>query len=635
MSEGEMEANGTAAPHAGNTKLALVVTTLAVGFALFHLWLAGFGVMSVGQSRHIHLAMAMSLIFLIKPLSPKAPRHWTFAIDLVLVALAIACAVYLEYDPAAVTARAGEITQWDIVFGVTATLLVLEITRRMLGWALVITVLVFTVYTVYGNLVPGLFQHRGHGLDRLMDAFYMDLRGIYSSALGVVVEFVVLFILFGAFLQKTGAGKFFIDLAQAVTGHMRGGPAKTAVIASGFMGSISGSVTANLVTTGAFTIPIMKKAGFPPHVAAGIEVAASCGGLLLPPVMGAAAFLIVATTGIPYSEVVQAAALPALMYFLSVYAQVHFYAARTNLLGPPRRPDYWLNLGRILVQGLPYLIPIAALLWLLLTGWSATYAAFNAILVLIVVSFFRRETRMGVRDFADALELGARNSLTVAAACACVGLIMATVALTGAAPKFSALMIDGTGGNLFLAICLIGLVSLVVGMELPITAAYLMVAILCAPALVDLGVPLLVAHLVVLWFSIDSAVTPPVCVTSYVAAGMAGAPPMKTAFAGWKMAKGLYVLPFLMVYTPITLNGELLDVVIAVATGSIGLIALAAAWEGYLVRPTHLIERLLLILVAATAIDPGHTTDLIGAAVFGGLLVYQWLTARQATPLSA
>ncbi|NNG01175.1 MAG: TRAP transporter permease [Desulfobacteraceae bacterium] len=614
--------------------IAAATRVIAVAYSFFHLWIAGIGVISTEASRHINLIGTMALVFLLYPLSKKTSRHWTFALEIVLIALAITVGVYLEIEYESLFARYGQPNSMDIIFGLILIVLTLEIARRAIGIPMVLVVLLFILYTAFGNLIPGYWGHRGQDLDSFITNFYLSDGGIYGTPIGVVVEFVVLFILFGAFLQKTGAGKYFIELSQLVTGNMRGGAAKAAVISSAMMGSITGSPAANVVTTGSITIPMMKRGGYPPHMAAGTEVAASVGGVLLPPIMGEAAFLIVPIAGIAYGKIIVAAALPAVLYFLSVYANVHFYACKMGI-----KPDQ-TNLGRyrdlwdILQRGTTYFLPIGVLVYLLVTGWSATFSAFCAIPLLIFTSLFRKETRISFKGFFEALELGAINSLPVAAACAAVGMIIGCVELNGVGIKFTSLMTMGSSGNLFVAILLVGLASLVLGIELPISAAYLIVAILAAPALIKLGVPVLPAHLICVWFAIDSAVTPPVCITSYIAAGVAKAHPFKTGFCAWKMAKGLYIIPFLMAYTPITLNGPAMDVFIAFISGAIGLISLSAAWEGYFLVRANIIERILLASVVITAIYPSAIFNTIGFVTFISVIFVQ-MNRRRSIPMES
>jgi TRAP transporter 4TM/12TM fusion protein len=613
--------------------LSITVTLLAVSYTLFHLYIAGVGLLSLSAARHTHLILSMVLIFLTKPLAKKDNYSWGFIIDFVLILLAIAGGIYLELQSEELVWRVGEPNTADLYMGVVTILLTLEITRRTVGLPLVITSGLFVAYAWFGQSIPGYFGHRGYGIEEMVTSFYIEMRGIYGTSLGVVVQFVVLFITFGAFLQKTGGGDFFVKMAYSLTGNMRGGPAKTAVIASALMGSISGSATANVVTTGSFTIPMMKKTGYPPHVAAGIEVASSVGGVLMPPVMGAAAFLIVALTGISYGEVIRAAALPSLLYFISVFAAVHFMACKLGLRGQPVEGSWWLNLWNILKPGLQYLVPLVMLFTFLMIGYTPTYSAFAAIVTLVALSVLRKKNRLTFKEFFQALELGAINSLTVSAACACVGLIVGVVGMTGLGVKFSSYIALGSGGNIFIAIMFVGLASLVLGIELPITASYLILAILAAPALVDLGLPMLTAHLIVLWFSIDASVTPPVCITSFVSAGIAGAKPFKTALSAWKTAKGLYIIPFLMAFTQINLSGTVFEILMSFITGAIGLVSLSAAWQGWLIGPANWWQRIFLLVVTVVSLIPGLVSGLLGIAIFIILIIIQWLDMRKQSTL--
>jgi TRAP transporter 4TM/12TM fusion protein len=369
----------------------------------------------------------------------------------------------------------------------------------------------------------------------------------------------------------------------------------------------------------------MKRVGFPPHIAAAVETAASLGGQLMPPVMGAAAFLMVAITGIPYNEIIKAAAIPACMYFASVYASVHFIACKMNIQGIPIHGSYWRKLLTTLKKGLPFILPVTLLFTLLLMGYSAHYSALISIASLVVVGCLKREKRLGLRSILKALEMGAKSSLIVSAACACVGFGVGVVGLTGVGVKFSSFIVSGSGGSIFLTVLLVGIAALIVGIELPIAAAYLVLAVLAAPALQAIGLPVMVSHLIIMWFSIDAAVTPPVAITAFVAAGIAGAGPFKTSFSAWNMAKGIYLIPFMMVYTPITLNGPLWEILFATMAGTIGLVAAAAGMHGWLIYRTSWFHRSLLILIAAGTITPWLIPRIIGIVVFAVLAAYQWL----------
>ena len=608
---------------------------LAIAFSLFHLWIAGPGIMSMAAARHIHLILSMSLVFLVYPLSKKSPRHWTFFLDVILIALGAAAGIYLEIEVEELVFRAGEPNTLDIIFGLIACLLTLEMSRRIMGWSLAVTAALFVAYAWLGNYIPGYFGHRGYDLYQQINAYYIEMRGIYGSSLGVVVEMVVLFVVFGAFLKVSGGGEFLIEMAYAFTGPMRGGPAKTEVVSSALFGTISGSATANVMGTGVFTIPMMKKAGYPAHLAAAIETASSLGGVLMPPVMGAAAFLIVANTGIPYGEVCKAAALPAVMYYISVYAVVHFTACKYGIMGVPVVGSYWKNVFRTLIKGIPFLVPIGLLFVLLMVGFSAHYSALSSILILVIIGCLKKEKRLGFKTIIEALAQGAKGSLVVSAACAAVGFGVAVVAMTGLGVKLSSLIAYGTGGSIFMGILLVAVASCVIGIELPITASYLVMAILAAPGLQMLGLPVLVTHLIIMWLSIDAAVTPPVAVTSFVAAGIAESDPFKTSFAAWNVAKGIYLIPFMMAYTPITLNGPFWDIVFAFVAGSIGLVSLAAGMHGWLIYRTNWLSRIVLLAVAGSTITPWQWPRVLGVVVFGCFCLIQWVQGRNMEPVAS
>jgi TRAP transporter 4TM/12TM fusion protein len=609
-------------------KKGLVAFTYSLGilFSLFHLWLAGPGILSMAAARHIHLILSMSLIFLIYPLSKKSPRSWTFTVDLLFIVLAAIVGIYLELEAEELVFRAGDPNALDIIFGTIACLLTVEISRRTIGRSLAVTAALFVAYAWWGNYIPGYFGHRGYDLAQQINAYYIELRGIYGSSLGVVVEAVVLFVLFGAFLKQIGGAEYLVELAYTLTGSMRGGPAKTSVIASALMGTMSGSATANVLAVGSITIPMMKKSGYPGYLAAAIETASGLGGVLMPPVMGAAAFLIVANTGITYNEVIKAAAIPACMYYVSVYAVIHFTACKHGLRGIRAEGSYWRNAGRKLVQGFPYLFPVALLFTLLIGGYSASYSALASILTMVPIGCLKKKNRLNFRGILEALYQGARGSLIVSAACACVGFGVAVVAMTGLGVKLSSLIAYGTGGSVFISILLVAVASCIIGIELPISASYLVMAILAAPGLQMLGVPVLISHLIIMWFSIDAAVTPPVAVTSFVAAGIADSEPFKTSFVAWNVAKGIYLIPFMMAYTSITLNGPLWKIVFDAVAGSVGLVCLAAGIHGWLIYKASWAYRIPLLAVAAFTITPWEWPRVFALTLFGLICLAQLKT---------
>jgi TRAP transporter 4TM/12TM fusion protein len=463
----------------------------------------------------------------------------------------------------------------------------------------------------------------------------------------VAATFVYVFVLFGAFLEATGGGNFFIELAHALTGRFSGGPAKTAVVASGFMGSVSGSAVGNVVATGSFTIPMMKRVGYRPHMAGAIEAAASTGGQLMPPIMGAGAFLMAEFTNTSYLTIIKVALVPAVMYYITVLCFVHFEARKQGLSGQP--PSQLPRARQVLKKGLHFIIPVIILIYVLMATYSPMMAGFVAVVSTLATSLAAESVRWfislrdpapaepaGALNFAGrqvrriltALEKGARNAIMVSVACAAAGIIVGMVTLTGMGLKFSSLVLDLSLGIKALAILLIGAASLVLGMGLPVTASYIVLATLAGPALLSMGVPLLVAHMIVFWYSQDANVTPPVSLASFAGAGVAGANPMQTAFASWKLAKGLYIIPLIMAYRPLLGIGDhyqLLswEVAFTMITTTLGLVSLAAALERYLFRPANWAETLLLLAGGAGLLWPQPLCDVAGLIALGTVVVLQ------------
>ena len=444
--------------------------------------------------------------------------------------------------------RAGAETELDALVSILGVLLSLEVCRRVLGWSMTFIGIGMLIYGYFGPYFPEILAHRGFGVERLATALYLTTNGVFGVMANVLATYVILFIFFGAFLQKSGAGRFFIDLPLAIAGKSTGGPAKVAVIASALFGSVSGSAIANTVSTGAFTIPLMKRAGFKPHVAGAIEPAASIGGMFLPPIMGAGGFLMAELTGTPYSEIMLIAIFPALLYFFSVFCMIHFEAKKLGIQGiadeeyPP-----WKE---VLRREWYFCLPLVIITVLMFVGKSPGFAAFWATLSCIAVSWVRKETRMGLAEIRDAILTGANNTLIIGATLGVIGIIVGTISLTGIGLKFSDIIISLAGGNLLMGLVLIALASLVLGMGVPVTAAYLITAVLAVPPLAEMGVPVIAAHMIVYWLSQDSNITPPVCVAAYAGAAIAGSDPWKTGWTSFKYAKLLYVVPILFAFTP-------------------------------------------------------------------------------------
>jgi TRAP transporter 4TM/12TM fusion protein len=631
---------------------ARLVAVLAVGLSLFQLYTAGITALTALVQRSIHLGAILSLTFLLKAPFKSARKDkltvWVL-VDWVLVLASVACSFYICYNLTDIFERQGDWLKSDLAISIIGTLLVLEACRRVIGFVMTGICLAAILYAHFGPYMPELIIHKGYSIERIATTLWLTTEGIFGLPIGVAATFVFVFVLFGAFLESTGGGNFFIELAYSITGRFSGGPAKTAVVASGFMGSVSGSAVGNVVATGSFTIPMMKKVGYRPHVAGAIEAAASTGGQLMPPIMGAGAFLMAEFTETSYLTIVKVALVPAVMYYLTVLLFVHYEAKKYGLAGQPRE-----NLPRavkVIREGLHFIIPVVILIYVLMANYSPMMAGFVAVLSTVAASLAansirwaasaRRHphddpdrlslTQFGLREFKQtlgALEKGARNAVMVSVACAAAGIIVGMVTLTGMGLKFSSLVIDLSFGIEALAILLIGAASLVLGMGLPVTASYIVLATLAGPALLDMGVPLLVTHMIVFWYSQDANVTPPVSLASFAGAGVAGANPMRTAFTSWKLAKGLYIIPLIMAYRPLLGMGENYEllhwgVVFAMVTTSLGLVAFTSALERYFIRRATWLETGLFTVGAAGLFWPQAWGDLLGFIAFMSAVALQ------------
>ena len=454
--------------------------------------------------------------------------------------------------------RAGAETELDFLVSVVGLIISMEVCRRVLGWSMTLIGVMMLAFAYFGPYLPELFAHRGFSLERISTSLFITTNGVFGVMANVLATYVILFIFFGAFLHKSGAGRFFIDLPLALAGRSTGGPAKVAVIASALFGSVSGSAIANTVSTGAFTIPLMKRAGFKPHVAGAIEPAASIGGMFLPPIMGAGGFLMAELTGLPYSYIMMISVGPALLYFFSVFCMIHFEAKKLDIKGIDA--DEFPHWKTVLKNDWYFALPLVLITILMVMGRSPGFAAFWATISCVAISWVRKETRMGHKEIWEAIQTGARNTLIIGATVGVIGVIVGIISLTGMGLKFSDIIISMAGGSLFMAIFLIALASLVLGMGVPVTAAYLIVAVLAVPALGEFGVAAIVAHQIVYWLSQDSNITPPVCVAAYAGAAIAGSDPWKTGWTSFKYAKLLYVMPLLFAFTPsILFQGKIVD----------------------------------------------------------------------------
>ncbi|PVA09594.1 permease [Pelagivirga sediminicola] len=646
---------------------ALAIATVGIALSLFQLYAAGIEPLGLFYQRTIHLSFIMVLAFLMFPVTGRHHRGaLTWAIDAVFIIGAIASGAYIVINLNDIFARAGFWNQTDIWMGIITTLVVLEAARRAIGLGMTLIGVVAIIYglagprgalPMVGDWLPGILAHRGNTLDRLIGQLYLGQEGIYGLPLGVAATYIFVFVLFGAFLEVTGAGKFFIDLAYAATGRKAGGPAKAAVLASAGMGSISGSAIANVVTTGAFTIPLMKKLGYRPAQAGGIEAAASTGGQITPPLMGAGAFLISEYTRVPYIDIVIVSIFPAILYLGTVYLFVHLVAMKAGMKGMPRAD---LPVVRdVLKAGWQFIVPLAVLIWLLVNNLSPMRVGFWAIVSVVAVALIRAlaelvwlepkngtpltraraaaAARRGIEILGQALALGARNAVAVSMACAVAGIIVGVVGLTGLGLKFSSMMVAFSGGNLVLALILVLLASLVLGMGLPVTAAYIVLIVLVGPALSnEFGMPLLIAHLVVFWYSQDSNVTPPIALAGFAGAAIAGSKPLETSLQAWKFAKGLYLIPLFMVYNPeIILGGPVPYVIYSGLIAIIALIGFAAALEGWLFTRMGWLLRALIVPATIAVFHPEFIVETAGALGLLAIMGWNWVQSRRGGSVKA
>ncbi|MEA3466874.1 MAG: TRAP transporter fused permease subunit [Thermodesulfobacteriota bacterium] len=526
----------------------------AVGLLLFYSYAAVISPAATQYHRGIYVIVTYVLVFLLYQSKSTIGR----VIDYILIVLSIVTISYWIFNFEAINYRTGAETPLDTGIAMIGVLLGIELARRVVGNIFVVIGVIMLAYGVYGDYMPDLVSHAGDTFPALCTSIFYKSDGIFGIMANVLATYILLFVLFGAFLEKCGAQKFFIDFPLAAVGHKIGGPAKVAVIASGLFGSISGSAIANTVSTGAFTIPMMKKAGFKPHIAGGIEPAASIGGMFMPPIMGAGGFIMAELTGLPYSRIMLVALFPAMMYFFSVFVMVHYEAKKNNIVGERSEHSAW----EIFKSEWYYTLPLIVITILMLLGYSPGYSAILGLVSCIVISWFRKETRIGPKEFLEASRKGAESSLKIGATVGVIGIIIGVLTFSGLVLTFADIVIELAGGSLVMTILLIALASLVLGMGVPVTAAYLITAVVAVPALTHLGVNVLAAHMIVYWLSQDSNITPPVCIAAFAGATIAKANMWKTAFSAFKFAKFLYLGPFLFGFVPgFSLTGSSMDII--------------------------------------------------------------------------
>ncbi len=618
-----------------------------LAFALFQLYTAIFGQYTAYIQRSIHLGFALSLIYLLFPARKRKGNRLKVAwYDYILALLSIGVAAYwpIMYDD--LVFRLGRVTELDLIVGILAILLTLEATRRAVGMPITVIASLFLAYSFFGPYFPGFLRHRGQDLDSVVQLMFYTTDGILGTPIGVSATFIFTFLLFGSFLVKTGVGQYFNDLAVSLAGNLTGGPAKVAIFSSALQGTISGSSVANVVTSGSYTIPMMKKLGYKKEFAGGVEAAASTGGQLMPPIMGAAAFLMVEFIGgVTYWEIAKAAAIPALLYFTGVWIMTHFEAKRIGLKGlsPEEMPDRKEVLKKIYL-----LLPIVAIIVFLLIGIPTMQAALYGILLTVFVSAFNKETRLNFKDIILAMVDGARTALAVAAATAAAGIIVGVVVKTGLGLSLANGLVSASGGNILLTLFFTMLAAIILGMGSPTTANYVITSTIAAPAIITLlmldepvgaAVPLVVAlsaHLFVFYFGIIADITPPVALAAFAASGISGGEPIKTGFIAAKLAAAAFIIPYMFVLSPALLMidttwPELIWVLITALTG---MVAIGAGLIGYWYRKLNWIERILTFATGLALIYPEGLSDTIGAIAFIILFGIQWL-AREKKPAKA
>jgi TRAP transporter 4TM/12TM fusion protein len=617
-----------------------VITLIAVGMSVYHLTIAFIGAPQAFFFRGTHLLFAMALVFLMYPTlvqqgepaaggirddaggiygaTGRARASW---LDWLCIAASAVTIIYIWAEHERLITRfvyVEEPETVELVLGVIFTLLVLDATRRVIGWALPLTAIIFLAYA---------FLVARMRFEQIIEIMYLTTEGIFGPTLGVSAAYVIMFVLFGAFMERTGVGRLFMDFALSLTGHTAGGPGKVSVISSSLFGTVSGSAVANVMVDGPITIPLMKRSGFRPEFAAAVEATASTGGQIMPPIMGAAAFVMAEFLAVPYFQVVVWAIIPAILYYVAVFFAVHFEAKRTGLLGLPRSEIP--RLGQVMRERGHLFAPLVVILAGLIAGYSAPYCALAGTLSCIPVALLRKNTRAGIgwHTVWEALQDGAKNSISVALACACAGIIIGVIFLTGAAVDFSALVVNLAQEFLLLALLLTMCAGIVLGMGMPTTPAYIVMVSLLVPALIKLGAPVPAAHMFAFYFAILSAITPPVALAVYAAAGLAKAGLWESGWAAVRVGAAGFIVPFMFIYEPalLMLNGwdQWHVSLLAFISATIGCIALAAGLYGFLLTACRMWERVVLVIAALLLIAPELISSLVGIVILLGIAARQ------------
>lgn len=603
---------------------------LLVLFSVYQLSYSLFLTLPPQIHRPIHLAFGLGLIFLLYAGRTKGNKGKIGIVNIVLSILAVLVSLYWVFDYDALVLRTGNYTALDLAVGGMAIVLVIEAARRVVGLPIALIASFFLLYSYFGPYLPGFLEHRGNDVDRIIGHTYFTLEGILGTPLGVSSTFIFLFILFGAFLEKTGVGAYFNDLSLVVAGRRIGGPAKVAVFSSALQGTISGSSVANVVTSGAFTIPMMKRLGYRPEFAAAVEASSSTGGQIMPPIMGAAAFLMAEFINVPYFDIAKAATLPAILFFAGIWIMTHFEAKKLGLRGLTKEelPDKKEVLKKVYL-----LLPILIIIGALMSGFSAERSAIIGILSTIAVGAIRKETRMSLPDILEALASGARTALGVVAATACAGIIVGTVTLTGIGLKLANGLIDMAGGQIFLTLFFTMIASLILGMGTPTTANYIITSTIAAPALVQLGIPALAAHMFTFYFGIVADITPPVALAAFAASGIAKSKPIQTGVESTRLSIAAFMAPYIFVLSPqlLLINTTFFESLWVMTTSTIGMIGVGAGLIGFWMSKLNPLERILAIAGGVLAVIPGIETDIAGFCLLAAVFALSYRKGRKQT----
>ena len=611
-----------------------LIAVIAITASLYHLLYAYFHPFFALDHRAIHWLFMSILVFSLYPFSKKwSPRRRMSAFDWLFLIGSAGICLWIFTFSTPILNRAGSFQPIDVTMGTILVLIVLEASRRSTGPAVPLIALIFICYALFGPYLPDTLAHRGYSIKRISTYLALSTDGIFGVPMGVSSNFILLFILYGALLRKTGAGQFFTDVAFAMTGWTRGGPAKAAVASSTFFGMISGSSVANTVTTGSFTIPLMKRTGYPDHFAAGVEASASTMGQIMPPIMGAAAFIMAEFLAMPYYKVCIAAAIPASLAFFSTFMQVHFRAVSLGLSGIPRAD--LPKIGAAFAAGWHHIFSIFLLVYFLMRNFSPERAVFWAITATIVSSFImsliRKESpRKFGKLILEGLKEGVIGAVEVAAACAAAGMIIGCITMTGLGIQFSSLVVDASMGKLYLALPFTMIACIFLGMGVPTTAQYVIISSLVAPALAQMGVIPIAAHLFILYFGTRADITPPVALAAYAGAGIARSDPWKTGLSAFQLGIAGFIIPFMFVYAPeLLIIGSTFKIILAFITASFGIISLAAGVQKCLLVKTTWHETIILLIVALLMIKPGIVTDVTGFSLFAVVFILQWFKKNQ------